>query len=216
MRIAHRLVLASLNPDKFFEFQEIFKAYPDVELVRADSALRNPEKLGFVEVHSTYLENAMAKARLANHGCHYPTLGDDSGLEVDALGGAPGVRSFRYAKLPSQEKSREAQDHANRELLIAELSKKNGYSRDARFVTTLALCVEGVLIHATGTLEGSINDQPRGTNGFGYDSLFIPRGHTRTLAEMSDQEKNALSHRAQAVHALMAHLRARNLLLAKP
>src|SRR4051812_38179242 len=97
MRLSNKLVLATLNRDKYEEFKTLFSAYPDLELVMADQYLRNPEKLALVETYDTYLENALAKARLANQGSHYPTLADDSGLEVEALGGKPGARSHRYA-----------------------------------------------------------------------------------------------------------------------
>jgi XTP/dITP diphosphohydrolase len=215
MRLANKIVLATLNPDKFSEFKAIFQAYPEIELIPAEMIVRNSAKLGMVENHATYLENAIAKARLANHGCHYPALGDDTGLEVDCLGGRPGVRSHRYAKVPAGSFSKIAQDQANRELLLEEM-KKAGGPRTARFKTTLALCIEGILVHATGTLEGSIADAPRGTHGFGYDSLFIPSGATQTLAEMTDTEKNQLSHRAKAAHELMTQVRARGIVFAKP
>ena len=214
MRLANKIVLASTNPDKFKDFAGILRAYPDLELIPADTILRNPEKLGFVETFETYVENAGAKARLANHGCHYPALADDTGLEVNALQGQPGVKSFRYAKVPGRTLSRIEQNRANNELLLSELKGKT--DRQARFVTVVALSIEGLLIHATGTLEGSIADAPRGDQGFGYDSLFIPNGSQKTLAELSDAEKNALSHRSKALHELMAQCSARGIVFAKP
>lgn len=215
MRLANKIVLATLNPDKYFEFRAIFQAYPEIELVPAEMLMRNASKLSLVEKYDTYLENSIAKARAANHASHYPSLGDDTGLEVDCLGGRPGVRSHRYAKLPAGSFSKMAQDQANRELLLEEM-KKAGGPRAARFKTTLALCIEGILVHSTGVLEGSIADAPRGEHGFGYDSLFIPQGATQTLAEMNTSEKNQLSHRAKAVHELMNEVRARGIAFAKP
>ncbi|MGZ3699073.1 MAG: RdgB/HAM1 family non-canonical purine NTP pyrophosphatase, partial [Bdellovibrionota bacterium] len=171
----------------------------------------NPEGLAHSERHSTYLENASAKARLANQGTHFPTIADDSGLEVDALGGKPGVRSHRYAT----PKAGISQDQANVQLLLSEL--KGSTSREAKFVCTLVLVIEGILIHATGTLEGTISDAPRGTNGFGYDPVFMPKGsHNKTLAELTDVEKNSISHRAKALHELMAQVKSHGILFAKP
>jgi XTP/dITP diphosphohydrolase len=216
MRRSQKVVLATLNPDKFREFKAIFALQaPELELIPAEAVLRNPEKLSFVENHSTYLDNAAAKARLVNHGSHYPAIADDTGLECAALGGAPGVRTFRYAELPAQNRSRAAQDEANIQKLLTELKKTKG-SREARFVTTLTLLIEGILIHATGVLEGLIAESPRGTDGFGYDSIFVPKGSDKTLAEMNEAEKNALSHRAAAVTELLAQVRARGMVLAKP
>jgi XTP/dITP diphosphohydrolase len=221
MRLSNKILLATLNRDKFEEFRTLFSAYPDVELVMADQFLRNPEKLGFVETHDTYIENAMAKARLANQGAHYATLADDSGLEVEALGGKPGVRSHRYASATSgagpSAASTEAgltQDQANVRKLLTELSGKS--SRQAKFVCSLALLIEGIMIQATGTLEGTITDTPRGTNGFGYDPIFVPKGSSRTFAEMTNAEKNMISHRAKALHELMAKVKNHGIVVAKP
>jgi XTP/dITP diphosphohydrolase len=210
MRLSHRILLATLNHDKFEEFKSLFSSYPDIELVPADQVLRNAENLKFVERHDTYLENAIAKARLANHGAHYPCLADDSGIEVEALGGKPGVRSHRYATA----KAGMTQDQANIELLLREI--KGTSQRNARFVCTLALLVEGVMIHSTGILEGTLIDTPRGAHGFGYDPVFIPKGSAKTLAEMTEGEKNTISHRAKALHELMAQVKSHGMVFAKP
>ena len=217
MRLADKMVLASTNIHKYREFKALLAVHAaesSIELVPAESVLANADKLGFVEVHNTYLENAVAKARLANQGCHYPCLGDDSGLEVSALGGKPGVRSRRFAPL----RAGMSQDESNVQALLEALKGKQ--DRSARFVCTLALMVEGVLVHVTGILEGTIAEKASGKGGFGYDPVFIPNvgpaGQTRSIAEMSDSEKNAISHRAKAVQSLLAELRARNIVLAKP
>jgi XTP/dITP diphosphohydrolase len=210
MRLSNQIVLATLNRDKFEEFRTLFSAYPDVDLFMAEHFLRNPSKLGLVENHNTYVENAVAKARLANQGTHYPSLADDSGLEVDGLEGKPGVRSHRYAVA----KAGQSQDQANIDKLLSELGQ--GKSRSARFVCTLALVIEGLMIDATGVLEGTITDSPRGTNGFGYDPVFIPKGSSRTFAEMTDAEKNMISHRAKALHELMAKVKNHGIVFAKP
>lgn len=97
MRTAHTIVLASTNRHKFEEFQTLIGRYPGIELAPAEAHLRNPDKLALVETSDHYYDNAVAKARACNHGCHYPSLADDSGLEVDFLGGKPGIRSHRFA-----------------------------------------------------------------------------------------------------------------------
>ena len=210
MRLSNKIVLASLNREKFDEFNCILKAYPEIELVPADQLMRNAERLQFAEKYETYLENATAKARAANQATHYPSLADDSGIEVEALGGRPGVRSHRYAK----PKPQMSQEQANLELLQEEL--KNAENRSARFVCTLSLVIEGICLSATGTLEGTLTKTPRGENGFGYDPIFVPKGETRTVAEMTETEKNQLSHRSKALHSLMAQVKAHGIVFAKP
>jgi XTP/dITP diphosphohydrolase len=210
MRLSNRIVLATLNSDKFQEFKSLLGAYPEIQLIPAAELIRNAEKLSQVEQHATYLENAIAKARLANHASHYPSLADDSGLEVAGLEGKPGVRSHRYAT----PRKGVGQDQANVDFLLSEL--KTSPVRTARFVCHVVLVVEGILLHSTGILEGSIADAPRGTQGFGYDSVFIPRGESRTLAEMTPVEKNKISHRYLAVQDLMAQVKTHGLVFAKP
>ncbi|MGK5085163.1 non-canonical purine NTP pyrophosphatase [Bdellovibrionota bacterium FG-1] len=218
MRLSNRIVLATLNRNKYEEFRTLFGAYPDIEVIPASGILRNPEKISTVEHFHSYIENAAAKARLVNNGSHYPTLADDSGLEVEGLDWKPGARSHRYAD-PQPEL---AQDRANNNKLLAELS--GGKSRNARFVCSLALVIEGVMLEAKGILEGTITDAPRGTNGFGYDPLFVPKGAplgasldaSRTFAEMTDSEKNSISHRAKALHDLMNQVRTLGIQLVKP
>ncbi|MFZ9595486.1 MAG: RdgB/HAM1 family non-canonical purine NTP pyrophosphatase [Bdellovibrionia bacterium] len=210
MRLSKRVLLATTNRHKFEEFQALLRPYPEVQLVAAEALVRNPGQLQNVEKHSTYLENAIAKARLANQCSHYPSLADDSGLEVMALEGRPGVKSHRYAPA----KPFKSQDEANVDLLLSEL--KNASSRQARFVCTVALVVEGILIHAQGILDGQIATAPRGLHGFGYDPIFIPNGSDKTLAEMTDEEKNKISHRKHALENLMAQVKSHGIILAKP
>ncbi len=199
MRVSHQIVFASTNLNKLTEMKALMAKFPGLELISPVGLLRNAEKIGAVEVHSTYLENATAKARLVNHGCHYPALADDSGLEVFALDGRPGVRSAR--------------DFNTESLLQA---MKGATNREARFVCTLALAIEGTLLTATAELSGTLTDSPRGKNGFGYDPIFVPAGETRTLAEMTDTEKNRISHRAKALDTLMADAKLHELQFAKP
>lgn len=210
MRLSNKIILASLNRHKLEEFQGLLSTYPQIDLLPVESFVRNPDGLRFAEQHSTYLENAVAKARLVNLASHYPSLADDSGIEVQALEGRPGVRSHRYAT----PKAGISQDQANMDLLLSEL--KGNENRNAQFVCTLVLVIEGILLHSTGTLEGTLIDKPRGSNGFGYDPIFVPKGSSKTLAEMTDAEKNAISHRARAVHDLMAQAKAHSIVFAKP
>lgn len=212
MRASHVVVLASTNLDKLAEFKALLKPYGEIELISADEIIRNPEKLGLVEKFETYEENAIAKARLANQGSHYPCLADDSGLEVQALEGKPGVRTRRYA-IPTAGQS---QDQANIAKLLQELKGVSGERRAARFACSLALVVEGILVTAQGTLEGSIAEAPRGANGFGYDPVFIPKGQSRTLAELNEDDKNAISHRKVALAKLFEEIATQGIILAKP
>lgn len=211
MRGSRTIVLASTNADKLLEFQALL-APAEVEVVSASSRISNADKLALVEVHESYEDNATAKARFANHASHYPCLADDSGLEIDHLKGAPGVRSARFA-LP---KAGMSQDRANIEKVLQELKGVPMSGRGARFICCLSLCMEGVTLLAKGTLEGSILEAPQGNQGFGYDPIFLPKGQKRSFAELTSGEKNAISHRSLAVRALLEQLRARGILLARP
>lgn len=209
MRVSTTLVLASTNRHKFEEFSELIKKYPPIHIEMADRYLRNTDKIGRVETFSNYLENASAKARLVNQGCHYPTLADDTGLEVLFLDGSPGIRSHRFAP----PKAGMSQDQANRELLLEKMrGQKN---REARFVCELALVIEGILVSGRGEMTGSLLESPRGNAGFGYDSLFLPQGSDKTFAEMSSEEKNQISHRAKAMDALMVEVRKHGIVFAR-
>jgi XTP/dITP diphosphohydrolase len=199
MRTVNQIVLASTNDHKYLELKALLARTPGIELISPVGLLRNADKIGIVETHSTYLENAAAKARLVNQGCHYPALADDSGLEVLFLEGQPGVRSAR---------------DWNVDKVLAAL--KGQGNREARFVTTLALVIEGTLLHATGVLEGVLTESPRGANGFGYDPIFVPKGETRTLAEMTETEKNAISHRARALEGLFRECQVHGIQWVKP
>ncbi len=155
-----------------------------------------PTEMGDIaETGSTLLENAVIKASAVVAFAHADALADDTGLEVDALDGAPGVRSARFAGDPPN-------DARNRALLLERLVGVT--NRSARFCTVLAIVrVDGTIVHAKGICEGTIAESERGNNGFGYDAVFIPRdGDGRTFAELSSAEKNLMSHRARAVFAL--------------
>lgn len=192
-----RIVLASRNPGKAREIRQVLGDLP-VEVVSLGQfgGIDEPAEEG-----STFAENARRKAlyyaRLTGHWC----LADDSGLVVDALGGAPGVHSARYAEeeLPPGA-DRPARDAANTAKLLAALADTPDEQRTARFVCHLALAdPRRVLLETSGEVEGVIARRPRGSNGFGYDPVFLVPQARRTAAEMSGEEKNAVSHRGKAV-----------------
>ena len=187
-----KFIVATFNPDKAAELR-VLLALPDVELVvLADwPGATAPEETG-----ATLLENARIKALAAVALTGLPAIADDTGLEVDALGGAPGVHAARYA-------GPRATYADNVAKLLRELAGVPPERRTARFRTVcFAAWPDGTEMSADGTLQGTITDAPRGTNGFGYDPVFVPRGETRTYAELTDAEKNAISHRGRAVRWL--------------
>jgi len=185
-----RLLLATRNIHKAREIREILKA-PGLTIVTpSDIPLPLPD---VVEDGRTFEENAVKKAMMLALAGRLWTLADDSGLEVEALGGEPGVFSARYS-------GEHGQDEANNALLLQKLGSCT--DRRARFRCVLALASpHGRCQIVEGVCVGSIAPAPRGSNGFGYDPLFIPEGHDRTFAEMSTEEKNALSHRFRALQA---------------
>jgi XTP/dITP diphosphohydrolase len=195
-----RVVLASGNPGKLREFADLL-ADRGFELARqSDFGIEPPPETG-----ETFLDNALIKARNAAGRAGLPAIADDSGIEVDALDGAPGVYSARYA-------GEGASDAANLEKLLLALRGVPDSRRGARY-----RCVIVYVRHADdpqpligeGTWEGSIIDARRGLNGFGYDPSFVPAGEIRTAAEMTAAEKHAVSHRGQAMRAFLAQLDSR-------
>ncbi|MBX3002385.1 MAG: RdgB/HAM1 family non-canonical purine NTP pyrophosphatase [Anaerolineales bacterium] len=172
----------------------------------ASLRLWTPAELGLElqpeESGTSYAENAMIKARAFAQASGRPALADDSGLEVAALGGAPGLHSARYAPQP------DANDADRRQHLLAELAAHPA-PWPARFVATLCLALpDGRQGFAAGECAGEISPAPRGAGGFGYDPIFIVAGSGgRSMAELSLEEKNQLSHRARALQALLPHLR---------
>ncbi|HDI10867.1 MAG TPA: RdgB/HAM1 family non-canonical purine NTP pyrophosphatase [Candidatus Acetothermia bacterium] len=189
-----KVVLATKNPHKLEEILSILGEIPGVEfLTFRDIPLPDVEETG-----GTLEENAILKATSVARETGLPALAEDTGLEVEALGGAPGVRSARFAG--------ENKDYrANNEKLLGLL--KGVTDRRARFRTVAVLALpDGRTWTAEGVLEGRIAETPRGEGGFGYDPLFIPEGETRTLAEMSPEEKNRISHRRKALEAMRSIL----------
>jgi XTP/dITP diphosphohydrolase len=188
-----RLIIATRNRHKTEEIRAMLGGSHEVLDVTAF-----PECPVIEETGSTFLENARLKALGISAVLPGLVLSDDSGLEVDALGGAPGVWSSSYGG--------EEGNHArNNTRLLAEMAGVT--DRRARFRCTMVLAAEGREIASfNGTVEGRIVDAPRGERGFGYDPLFVPEGHEATFAELGDAVKNTLSHRARALAEAAAHL----------
>ena len=190
-------VLASGNEGKRAEFERLLGA--------TGWRLQTQSALGISpadETAVTFVENALAKARHAAAASGLPALADDSGLVVPALGGAPGVRSARYAGTG-------ADDEANVARLLAELERRPGDARTAYFVCVLVAlraADDPDPLVARGTWHGRIATAPRGRGGFGYDPVFVPADDARTAAELAPHEKAAASHRGEAVRALLAAL----------
>ncbi|MCG5220522.1 RdgB/HAM1 family non-canonical purine NTP pyrophosphatase [Streptosporangium sp. KLBMP 9127] len=189
-----RLVLATRNPGKLAELRRILaEAAPAVELV---SLLEFPEIGEVAETGLTFEANALLKAHAIAQATGLPAVADDSGLCVDALNGMPGVLSARWA-------GTHGDDLANLNLLLAQISDVPPPARGAHFACAAALALPaGEEVVVQGTLPGAVIDKPRGVNGFGYDPIFVPEGETRTTAELSAQEKDAISHRGRAFRAL--------------
>lgn len=186
-----RLVVASKNPDKLREIEEVL--IPIGLAAELVSGLDWPD---VEETGSTLRDNAILKARAVCAAVGLPALGDDTGLEVTALGGRPGVFTARYA-------GAKASYRDNYRKLLDELD--GAEDRSARFTTWVALVLpDGVEITAAGHVAGTITDEPRGEAGFGYDPVFEVEG--QTLSEMGAVAKNALSHRARALRALAAEV----------
>lgn len=197
----HEVVLASNNAGKLREFSAIL-GQAGLHMV-AQGELGVPEA---DEPHLTFVENALAKARHASRLTGRPALADDSGLCVQALGGAPGVFSARYAALSGGEKS----DAANNARLVRELAGQT--NRRASYVAVLVYVAgadDPLPIIAQGLWQGEIIDTPRGAHGFGYDPHFLLPESGKTVAELDPAEKNRQSHRARALQQLLQSLRER-------
>ncbi len=212
MRTINTILLASLNKGKIREYQELFKEWPQLQFKTISEMIWNVSSLEEAETGQSYYENAFNKGVLAHNASKMPTIGEDSGLEVDALGGKPGVYSHRFATPKNATNS----DEANIQKLLQELKGTTKDKRTARFVCTLVFFVEGVVLTTTDYLEGTILENPRGANGFGYDPVFLVKGSNKTLAEMSLQEKNQISHRAKALRKLIAEINDKKIKLVRP
>jgi len=191
-----RLVLATRNDGKIREIIELLSGLP-IKILTHEDFHQWPE---LEETGSTFEENAEAKASALSEMSGLPALADDSGLEVDALGGRPGVISARYA-------GTQGDSAANIALLLEEMKGVPIQERGARFVCVIALTGPSVpTLEIRDTCEGAISETARGEGGFGYDPVFIPMGMDRTMAQLPLEEKNAISHRGKALRRLRTML----------
>lgn len=195
---AVRYVIASANSGKLKEIRQVFASSGVEVLPQSEWSVPEVEETG-----GTFVENAILKARQAARYSDLPAISDDSGLEVDALGGAPGVRSARFAGI-------ESDDAANNRLLLERMGGISPEDRSARFRCVM-VCMrhpdDPAPLICQGIWEGRIVDIPKGRGGFGYDPLFMPETMDRTAAELSADEKNRMSHRGKALKALAEILR---------
>lgn len=193
------IVLATRNKNKIEEIRRITAGLP-ISILSLDHFPNCPD---VVEDMDTFEGNAIKKAVAVCKYTGKPALADDSGLEVTALNGRPGVYSSRYAGGTGP-----VSDTKNNEKLLAELAAVPDEKRGAQFVCCIALAFPDRSVETFfGTSPGSISTEPKGANGFGYDPIFVPKGHTKTFAEMSGEEKNKLSHRGKALEKLIDFIR---------
>ena len=193
-------MLATANTHKVIEFQRILnELVSDLELVPASDFLGVPE---VAETGATFAENALIKARAINDFTKLPALADDSGLVVDALNGAPGIFSARYAGLT-------ATDAENVEKLLIEIKDISPDLLFARFECAIALVdsKQNLELVVEGQMPGQVIKEVRGANGFGYDPVFVPQGLVKTSAELSDEEKDQISHRGIALRKIAVLLK---------
>jgi XTP/dITP diphosphohydrolase len=188
-----RIAIASRNAHKLREIGRICADWPVEWLTVENHEGPWPD---VEETGSTYLENALLKARAGAAALGEPALADDSGIEVNALGGRPGPRSARFA-------GEDATDRQNLDELIRAMKGVPGSGRIARYRCLAVLAFpDGREVHAEGICEGTLVGKPRGTHGFGYDPIFVPEGWDETMAELADEEKDRISHRGRAFRAL--------------
>lgn len=196
LNLQNKLLLATNNAHKIYEMTQLLVPLRGIELV-------TPKMLGLnldpEETGTTYLENAVIKARAFAAASGLATLADDSGLEVDALNGAPGIYSSRFGGVKGT---------AQHAYLLDQIAAVPAEKRTARFRCVIALVLPDDTLHsAEGVCEGRIGFEAIGENGFGYDPLFILSDRPLTMAQLTDEQKNRISHRAHAVHAAMPILR---------
>lgn len=195
-----RLLLATRNAKKLVELRRILEAegVTGIEVVGLDAVPEFPEA---PETGATFEENALAKAADAARATGLPAVADDSGLAVDALNGMPGVLSARWS-------GAHGDDQANLDLLLGQIGDVPDERRGAAFVSAAALVLpDGTETVVRGEWPGTVVRAERGTNGFGYDPIFVPEGETRTAAELSAAEKDADSHRGRALRLLLPSVR---------
>jgi XTP/dITP diphosphohydrolase len=194
-----RVVLATRNAHKLVEMRRILdEAGLEIELIGTDEC---PDLTDVAETGSTFAANALLKARSVCTETGLPAIADDSGLGVDALNGMPGIFSARWSGVHGD-------DIANLNLLLGQLSDVPDKRRGAAFHCAAAVVLpDGTERVVEGSIDGTLIRESRGTNGFGYDPIFVPLGESRTTAEMSAEEKDAISHRGRAMRALVPVLR---------
>lgn len=187
-----QLVIATKNKGKAKEFSELFLPYN----IQIKTLLDLENSINIEETGTTFIENARLKAEQARDMFKTHVLADDSGLVVDALNGAPGIYSARYA-------GEQATDQKNNDKLLTQLKDIPKNKRTARFVAVVALALQkGETIYREGICEGTIAFKPVGQYGFGYDPIFIPKGYDVTMAQLNPAEKNQISHRKRALDKL--------------
>ena len=196
-----RVALATKNPGKIEEIMRICRGWPVVWTLARNLASSNQVSVPSLwpdveETGTTYLENALLKAKAVAKALQMPAVADDSGIEVDALGGGPGLLSARFA-------GPNATEEENLRLLIERVRAVGPPDRSARY-RCVAVCAwpDGRHLSAEGSCEGRLVIEPRGTGGFGYDPPFVPSGERRTMAELSAEEKDRISHRGRAFRRL--------------
>ncbi|MDT0377859.1 RdgB/HAM1 family non-canonical purine NTP pyrophosphatase [Streptomyces sp. RKND-216] len=201
MSSEQRLILATRNAHKVTELRAILTDAglgPGLELLGADAY---PDIPDVKETGVTFAENALLKAHALASATGLPAVADDSGLCVDVLGGAPGIFSARWS-------GRHGDDQANLALLLSQIVDIDDAHRGAHFACAAALALPDGTEHVVeGRLPGTLRHAPAGTGGFGYDPILQPDGETRTCAELTPAEKNAVSHRGRAFRALAPHIR---------
>ena len=192
-----KLIIASNNKHKIYEIKKILGGKFDEILSVREAGIEHET----VEDGETFMENAVKKASEMASISGFAALADDSGICAHALGGEPGIYSARYSGMNGGH----GDDAANNALLLERLSDKD--DKSAHYTCAMALAYpDGSLVTAEGYMYGSITPDARGEHGFGYDPIFVPDGEDRTVAEMSDEEKNAISHRANALALLLGKL----------
>jgi XTP/dITP diphosphohydrolase len=192
-----RIAIATTNAHKLRELLRVCRDWPVEWLTVQTHSGPWPD---VEEPHDTYLDNALEKARAVSRTLGVPAVADDSGIEVDGLDGAPGPRSARYA-------GEDATDAENLDKLLVAIARFLPQHKTARYRCIAAIAwPDGSEMHAEAVCEGILIADPRGTGGFGYDPAFVPEGETRTMAELSDEEKDEISHRGRAFRALARQL----------
>ncbi len=198
-----KILIATHNAYKRDEIKALMKDVEEIKVLNYDDLKAEPPMV--VEDGKSFRQNAVKKAVIVSKFFNGLVVSDDSGLEVKALGGRPGIRSARFARI-------NATDKENNEKLLKLLEKTPEDERNARFVCSIALAIKGKLLeYFEGAVSGKLLFESKGSNGFGYDPLFVPDGHDKTFAEITATYKNRISHRAQALtqlkEAITKHLK---------